>query len=98
MNEQKYLENIVTPLLSHTEDLNIERIEDEKGILLTITAHGDDMGRLIGKLGNTANAIRALLRQYGAVTQKHISVKINDPLSSTRVYSQSHGDRKMLEA
>jgi hypothetical protein len=99
MNETTYLENIVTPLLSRPEDLKIEQVVDEKGVLLTLTVNGEDMGRLIGKLGCTANAIRTLLRQYGALHQQHISVKINDPLIGARVYNKrpSTSDREMLE-
>lgn len=99
MNETTYLENIVTPLLSHPEDLKIEQVVDEKGVLLTLTANGEDMGRLIGKLGCTANAIRTLLRQYGVLHEAHISVKINDPLIGSRTFTRKPqmSDREMVE-
>lgn len=99
MNEQIYLESIVKPLLSRPESLVLEHTTDERGSLLTITAHGDDMGRLIGKAGSTANALRSLLRQYGALVQKHISVKINDPIGGRRTPAPSYGgDKEMLES
>ncbi len=94
MNEQTYLESIVIPLLSKPEDLKIERADDEKGILLTITANAADMGRLIGKAGSTANSIRSLVRQYGALHAQHISVKINDPIGGRAPYKS---DREMIE-
>lgn len=99
MNEITYLENVVTPLLAHQEDLKIEKVTDEKGILLTITAHGEDMGRLIGKMGCTANAVRTLLRQYGSLHEAHISVKINDPLTGGRTFTKNPQitDKEMLE-
>lgn len=101
MNEQTYLESIVSPLLSHPEDLKIDRVTDEKGILLTITAHKDDMGRLIGKAGMTANSIRSIVRQYGALHQQHISVKIADAGGETSRPSfhreNQSSDRDMLE-
>lgn len=96
MNEQNYLESIVKPLLSRPEALVLEHTTDERGILLTVTAHGDDMGRLIGKAGSTANSLRSLLRQYGALTQRHISVKINDPIGGRRTPAPSYGSDKAL--
>ncbi len=98
MNEKTYLESIVKPLLSRPEELVIEHVVDERGVLLTITASADDMGRLIGKAGSTANALRSLLRQYGSLTKAHISVKINDPVGGRRVPSYGETrDREMLE-
>ncbi len=94
--EKIYLEDIVKPLLSHPEDLVIDHTVDTQGILLTITTHGDDMGRLIGKLGTTANALRCILRQYGALHQLHISVKINDPLIGTKTKAQVISDKDLL--
>ena len=95
MNEQTYLESIVTPLLSHPEDLKIDHVVDDKGILLTITAHQADMGRIIGKGGATANSIRTLVRQYGALHEKHISVKITDPVGFEKPY-KTPSDSEML--
>ena len=97
MNEQTYLESIVTPLLSHPEDLKIDHVVDDKGILLTISAHKADMGRIIGKGGATANSLRTILRQYGALTEQHISVKITDPVGSEKHYkSHTLSDSEML--
>lgn len=100
MNEKIYLENIITPLLSIPNDIEINQTIDERGVLLTLTVASADMGRIIGKLGATANAIRLLMRQYGAATQKHISVKINDPVGSVpyrRPEAYASRDREMLE-
>ena len=78
MNEKEYLESILIPLLTQKDDLEVIQTSDERGVLLSVTAHKDDMGRIIGKQGVTANSIRTLMRQYGATRQLHISVKIND--------------------
>ena len=95
MNEQTYLESIIAPLLAHPEDLNIAHQIDEKGVLLTIKANASDMGRVIGRGGSTANSIRTLMKQYGALHQQHISVKISDPEGYVRPVAQT--DRDMLE-
>jgi len=75
--EQKYLESIISPLLEHPDDLKVENTIDERGILLQLSVNKIDMGRIIGKAGVTANAIRILMKQYGVLKEKHISVKIN---------------------
>lgn len=82
MNEKEYLESIIVPLLTNPADLKIEHVNDEKGILLTISTNKTDMGRIIGKNGITANSIRTLMRQFGVQYQKHVSVKISDPKSN----------------
>lgn len=79
MNEKEYLTAIVTPLLSKPEEISVGHSIDEKGVLLTLKVSGDDMGRIIGKGGITANSIRNLMRQYGSLNQKHIAVKIAEP-------------------
>jgi len=78
MEETEYLKSIVSPLLSHPEDLHIQQSVDEKGVLLLLEANKEDMGRIIGKAGITANSIRTLLRQFGVLRQAHVSVKINE--------------------
>lgn len=79
MNEEtKYLESIVKPLLAYPDDIKIEHSVDEKGVLLQLSANKVDMGRIIGKAGITANSIRTLVKQYGVLREKHVSVKINE--------------------
>lgn len=47
--DQQFVEYIVKSLVSHPDDVVVERIIDEKGVLLTLTVHPDDLGRVIGK-------------------------------------------------
>ncbi len=75
--EEQYLESIITPLLSSKPQ--IEKKTDERGVLLTLSVCKADMGKIIGKNGDTARAIRRLLRQYGMNNQAIISLKINEP-------------------
>ena len=76
-NEVEYLEAIVKPLIKN--DLTIEKTVDDRGILLTIKLEQEDIGRVIGKAGETARAIRRLIRQYGMTNEKHIAMKIYEP-------------------
>jgi predicted RNA-binding protein YlqC (UPF0109 family) len=78
-SESVYLASLVSPLLSQPNELAIECKTDEKGVLLTLTVHPTDMGRVIGKGGETARSIRHLLRQYGMGQQAHVAMKINEP-------------------
>lgn len=77
--EELYLRSILEPLV--TGELTIERKVDDRGILLEIYVDKSDMGRVIGKHGTTADAIRKLVRQFGSMQEKHVSVRINEPNS-----------------
>ena len=54
------------------------------GVLLTLDLHGDDMGKVIGRSGNTAKAIRTLLRVVGMKHNARVNLKINEPAGSAR--------------
>jgi len=77
--DNEYLEAIVKPLVSEPDAVWVERSTDERGVLLTIHISKTDMGRVIGKDGNTAKAIRTLLRGFGHSTAAHISLVIAEP-------------------
>jgi len=78
-NEEKYLLNIIQPIVTKPDDVIIKSSIDEMGVLLTVKVNKEDMGRLIGKQGANANAIRTLVRQLGFSCEKRISVKIEEP-------------------
>lgn len=79
-SEETYLIHLITPIIKNYFEAKIERKVDEKGVLLTLTVHPDDMGRVIGKGGETARSIRHLLRQMGMQNQAHVALKINEPV------------------
>jgi len=70
---------IIEGLVAHKDSIRVIESTDEIGLTLTVTVHKDDMGRLIGRDGNTAKALRAIIRAYGMTTQTIITVKINEP-------------------
>lgn len=74
MSEITYLESIIIPLTQ--DECDIVKQVDEQGILLNISASKKDMGRIIGKRGETAKALRRIMRQFGITRGMHISVKI----------------------
>lgn len=81
--EKEYLLSIIKPFVTHPEDVNVEATTDELGVLLRVRVNQEDMGRLIGKQGANANAIRTLVRQLGFTSNKRISIKIDEPEGAT---------------
>ena len=83
-NDVKFLEYVVKALVDVPEKVVITRTVDEMGVLLTLTVDNADMGKVIGRLGNTAKAIRTLLRVVGMKNNSRVNLKINEPEGSTR--------------
>lgn len=86
--DQEFLEFVIKGLVEHPDDVKIGRVVDEMGVLLTLDLHPDDMGKVIGRSGNTAKAIRTLLRVVGMKHNARVNLKINEPEGSTRLTSQ----------
>ncbi len=79
IDDVQFLEYVVKALVSHPDDIKIKRTVDEMGVLMTLDVHPDDMGKVIGRSGNTAKAIRILLRVVGMKNNARINLKINEP-------------------
>lgn len=77
--EAIYIKSIVQPLVSYPEDVKVDRKVDERGVLIELSLNANDMGKIIGKQGETARALRRIMRQYGMINESHISLKINEP-------------------
>jgi len=76
--DQQFIEFIVKSLVSHPDDVVVDRIIDEKGVLLSLTVHPEDLGRVIGKRGATAQSLRSLLRALGTKNDARYNLKIVD--------------------
>jgi predicted RNA-binding protein YlqC (UPF0109 family) len=79
MSDKEFLEFTVKALVENPNDVVIERTVDEMGVLLTLTVNQNDMGKIIGRSGNTAKAIRTLLRVVGMKHNARVNLKINEP-------------------
>ncbi|MDD3646378.1 MAG: KH domain-containing protein [Candidatus Gracilibacteria bacterium] len=77
-NEVAFLQFIVENLVNNKEDVNIDRVEDELGVLLTLKVNKEDMGIIIGKNGNTINSLRSILKILGLKIGKRINLKVLD--------------------
>ena len=82
--DQQFLEHLIKSLVDNPDSVKINRTVDEMGVLLTLDVHPDDMGKVIGRSGNTAKAIRTLLRVVGMKNDARVNLKINEPEGSTR--------------
>jgi uncharacterized protein len=76
--DQQFIEYIVKSLVSNPDAVKIERRIDEKGVLLELTVDGEDLGRVIGKRGATAQSLRTLLRALGTKNDARYNLKIVD--------------------
>jgi len=77
--DQEFLENLVTSLVNYPKDVKVERSVDEMGVLLTMKVNPADMGQIIGREGQTARAIRTLLRLVGLKNKARVNLKIEEP-------------------
>lgn len=76
--DQQFVEFVVKALVSNPDEVHIERTIDEKGVLLELTVDPEDLGRVIGKRGGTAQSIRTLLRALGTKNEARYNLKIVD--------------------
>ena len=96
--DQQFIEFVVKSLVGHPDDVSIERTIDEKGVLLELTVNPEDLGRVIGKRGATAQSLRTLLRALGTKNDARYNLKIVDngeprpPRDDTPVASGSSDD------
>lgn len=87
--DQQFVEYIVKSLVGSPDDVVVDRIIDEKGVLLTLTVNPEDLGRVIGRRGSTAQSLRTLLRALGTKNSARYNLKIvnNDDPSETAEFS-----------
>lgn len=78
-NDKEFLEYVVKALVDNPGDVKIDRTVDEMGVLMTLSVNPADMGKIIGRMGNTAKAIRTLLRIIGMKNNARVNLKINEP-------------------
>lgn len=70
------IESIVTPLVDHPEDITIEKREEAKKIVYHLTVNEEDVGKIIGKNGRIAKAIRTIVYSAKSDTNKRVYLDI----------------------
>lgn len=78
-HDKEFVEYIVKEIVDVPDKVKVERKIDEMGVLLELTVDPTDMGKVIGKDGNTAKSIRTLLRVLGAKNNARVNLKIIEP-------------------
>lgn len=98
--DQQFIEYIVKSVVGHPDDVVVERIIDEKGVLLTLTVNPEDLGRVIGKRGVTAQSLRTLLRALGAKNDARYNLKIvnNDGQTGAVMSSDDRHDAPVRDS
>jgi len=77
--EEQFLTYVVKLIVNNPDAVVIVRTVDEMGVLITMKVDKEDMGRVIGKDGQTAKALRTMLRVIGSREEKRINLKVLEP-------------------
>lgn len=97
--DQQFVEFVVKSLVGNPEAVVVERRIDEKGVLLELTVDPEDLGRVIGKRGATAQSLRTLLRALGTKNEARYNLKIVDngePRASSSQASDDSSDNRTV--
>ena len=82
--DQQFLEYVIKALVDNPDQVKVNRTVDEMGVLLTLEVGAADMGKIIGRQGNTAKAVRTLLRVVGMKNNSRVNLKINEPIGGLK--------------
>jgi uncharacterized protein len=93
--DAQFLEYVVKALVENPQDVKIKRTVDEMGVLMTLDVNPADMGKIIGRDGNTAKAMRTLLRVVGMKNNARVNLKINEPEGGRKESSMQTVDEVM---
>lgn len=77
--DQEFLESVIKAIVDNPNDVKVTRTIDEMGVLLNLKVNPEDMGKIIGRQGSTAKAIRTILRVIGTKHNARINLKIEEP-------------------
>ncbi len=89
--DQQFLEYVVKSLVNHPEDVKTTREIDDRGVKITLHVNPEDMGYIIGRQGQTARALRILLKIVGAKDDARVSMVIYEPEEMRRQHQEKKG-------
>ena len=73
---KELVEYIAKALVDNPDEVSVEEIEDDRGSVLNLSVSQDDLGRIIGRSGKTAKAIRSILSVSSTKSGSHTLLKI----------------------
>lgn len=97
VKDHEFVEYIVKSIVSHPDDVRVERTVDERGVLLTLHINQEDMGYVIGRQGQTAHAIRTLSKIVGAKNNARVHLKIFEPEGSRPRAKREEADTSVVD-
>lgn len=80
--DRDFIEYVVKQIVDHPDQVEVTRAIDEMGVLITLKVAKEDMGKIIGKNGQTAKSLRILLRVIGSKNNARVNLKIVEPEGS----------------
>lgn len=95
--DQEFVEYIVKALVEKPEAVKTSRKVDEMGVLVELSVDPIDMGKIIGKEGRTAKALRTLLRVLGAKNNARLNLKIAEPEGSEKPTPKKEDNSEKVE-
>ncbi len=96
--DAQFLDYVIKALVEFPADVKITRTVDEMGVLMTLDVNQADMGKIIGREGNTAKAIRTLLRVVGMKNNARVNLKINEPVGGMKDVAKQSATKTVDEA
>lgn len=78
MTAEAVLEYVAKQLVDNPDDVEVIPVEGERSVVLELHVNQDDLGKVIGKRGRTAKAIRTLVKAAAAADGKNVVVEIVD--------------------
>ena len=88
------MEFVIKSIVNHPEDVKTERTVDDRGVLITLHINQEDMGYVIGRQGQTARALRILLKTVGAKDDARVNLKIYEPDELRRQHQEAKGSSR----
>ncbi len=80
--DKDFIEQVVKLIVENPDQVKVTRAVDEMGVLITLQVSKDDMGKIIGKNGQTAKSLRILLRVIGSKNNARVNLRIIEPEGS----------------
>lgn len=78
MKAERTLEFVAKQLVDEPDEVRVETLQDDRQDTLNLYVADDDIGKVIGRHGRTAKALRALIKAAGSLEDRNVTVEIID--------------------